>query len=182
MTGSSSGLVSVRAVNTCGEGDSISVQVTVRPEPNPVVTATGNTLSTGTYAGYQWLFNEVAIPGAQSQSYVATNSGGYRVRVVDANGCVDTSSVHNHTVLGIGDVELEQASLLFPNPASSVLYIKTPYKVDVAVYSMDGKLVLKHKNTTQIDISKLPAGMYQVKLNDQKGTLRKIEKLIVIRN
>jgi hypothetical protein len=36
---------------------------------------------------YQWYRNSVLIPGAVSVSYTATTTGGYTVKVTDANGC-----------------------------------------------------------------------------------------------
>lgn len=181
ITGSNSGSISVMARNTCDTSEAATFMVTVRPEPNPVITAAGNLLSTGSFAQYQWLFNEVPIPGAQSSSYTATNSGDYRVRVADAEGCIDTSAIFSHTLVGIDNIALDKDALLYPNPAHSMLYIKMPEKADVTIYSVEGKLIAQHRNTLQVDISDLPVGIYQVRLQDRKGRLVKVEKLIVIR-
>ncbi|RYZ29550.1 MAG: hypothetical protein EOP49_40500, partial [Sphingobacteriales bacterium] len=50
------------------------------------------TLSTSTTGtSFQWLKNDQVIPGATTSSYVATETGNYRVAVT--NSCIDTSSV-----------------------------------------------------------------------------------------
>ncbi|MEY4892079.1 MAG: hypothetical protein RIQ34_691 [Bacteroidota bacterium] len=48
-------------------------------------------LRAGAATSYQWLFNGAAIPGATAQQYNATQPGVYRVALVNALGCRDTS-------------------------------------------------------------------------------------------
>lgn len=179
MTGNTGGTITVMATNTCGNSTPIAMNVAVNPAPNPVITATGNVLSTGSYTSYQWFFNEVVIPGATSATYTATNGGGYRVRVVDANGCVDTSAVYNHTLVGIEDVPLAESIKVYPNPARSVLNISAPVSVHIAIYSLDGRLLLQKNDAEHIDIGHLSKGMYQVRISDKAGKLLKVEKLTV---
>lgn len=181
MTGNTGGTIAVLATSTCGNSTPITMDVTVTPAPDPVITATGNVLSTGTYVSYQWFFNEVVIPGATNATYTATNGGGYRVRVVDANGCVDTSAVYNHSVVGIEDVSLAASIKLYPNPAGSVLNISAPVSIHIMIYSLDGRLLLQQRDAERIDISRLAKGMYQVRINDKEGNLLKVEKLTVIK-
>jgi hypothetical protein len=181
MTGNTGGTIAVLATSACGNSTPITMDVVVNPAPNPVITATGNVLSTGTYVSYQWFFNEVVIPGAQSATYTATNGGGYRVRVVDANGCVDTSAVYNHTLVGIDDVPLAESIKVYPNPARSVLNISAPVNIHIAIYSLDGRLLLQKNDAEHIDISHLSKGMYQVHISDKAGKLMKVEKLTVIK-
>lgn len=56
------------------------------------------TLTTGSYASYQWRLNGADIAGAFAQTFVATQSGTYAVRVANANGCSVTSSGKSVTV------------------------------------------------------------------------------------
>lgn len=181
MTGNTGGTIAVLATSTCGNSTPITMDVVVNPAPNPVITASGNVLSTGSYVSYQWFFNEVVIPGAQSASYTAANGGGYRVRVVDAKGCVDTSAVYNHSVVGIEDIALAASIKVYPNPARSVLNISAPVSIQIAIYSLDGRLLLEQKNAEYIDISQLAKGIYQVRISDKAGKLLKVEKLTVIK-
>jgi uncharacterized protein (TIGR02145 family) len=48
-------------------------------------------MQAGFASSYQWLRNGTAISGATSRLYTATQSGIYRVALVNATGCVDTS-------------------------------------------------------------------------------------------
>lgn len=181
MTGTTSGVLSVAATNSCGTSTTTIAGIVVIAALNPVITASGNTMSTGSFSTYQWLFNEAVIAGATGQSYTATNSGNYKVRVTDGAGCIDTSSVFNLTVTGIED-RLGSASVsIYPNPASTVLHISTAKPLNIHIYSLDGRLVLQQQKTMQADIRLLPAGMYQVRLSDLGGNLLKIEKLAVVR-
>ena len=61
--------------------------------------ATGVTLSTGSYAAYQWQKDGADIPGATSGTLAITSSGGYAVRVADAQGCAGVSQPFQVTIL-----------------------------------------------------------------------------------
>jgi gliding motility-associated-like protein len=61
-------------------------------------------MQAGFASSYQWLRNGVAIAGATSRSYTATQTGSYRVALVNSSGCRDSS----RTV----------AVSLFPQPVS----------------------------------------------------------------
>jgi hypothetical protein len=54
----------------------------------PTVSQNGNILSSTTAVTYQWYKNGDLISGAISQTYNATQSGVYVVRITDSNGCV----------------------------------------------------------------------------------------------
>jgi ELWxxDGT repeat protein len=90
-----SGIYSVRATSTYCIGTSAGMTVTVYQNPSPTISgehsnicpATYVPLTTSSYSAYQWYFNEAAIPGATSQSYNATASGNYKVKVTDDVGC-----------------------------------------------------------------------------------------------
>lgn len=180
MTGTAAGTVSVSAANSCGSSTAFSMDVAVAGEPDPQITASGNTLSTGAYESYQWLFNEVAVPGATAQQYTATISGNYRVRVTDGAGCVDTSAIYNHSVVGISAPDLASAVSVYPNPATTVLYVQAPVKTDIVICSPDGREVLRRRHASQADVRHLAAGIYQVRLyNNDK--LIKVLKLTINR-
>ena len=58
----------------------------------------------------------------------------------------------------------ETKSTIYPNPASD--YISVDVKGEVCIYDLCGKLVLQTNNTSRIDVSSLPNGMYFVKVDD----------------
>lgn len=70
------------------------VTIHVSEELNPTLDLQETTLSTQSFAAYQWLDcdnNYAAIAGANFQSYTPSNTGNYAVQVT-LNGCVDTSA------------------------------------------------------------------------------------------
>ncbi len=107
FTATQSGSYAVRVTDAMGcMATSPGVAVTVNANPAPTVTgasagcqAPGVTLSTGSFAAYQWIKDTVDIPSATLQSYTATASGSYAVRVTDGNGCSGTSAGFPVTVL-----------------------------------------------------------------------------------
>jgi len=92
----------VVSTSGCSSAASSSVAVTVNPlPPTPTITPGGPTtfctggsvtLSSSSASGNQWLLNGSAIGGASNQTYIATASGNYTVRVTDANVCTSAAS------------------------------------------------------------------------------------------
>lgn len=61
-------------------------------DPEQVCTNGGQVrMQAGLASGYQWLRNGVALVGATSRLYTATQTGAYRVALVNSAGCRDTS-------------------------------------------------------------------------------------------
>ncbi|HLG34182.1 MAG TPA: T9SS type A sorting domain-containing protein [Bacteroidia bacterium] len=105
--------VTVTDANGC-VGTSAPLTVTVNPLPPAVVTPAGPvlicsnnpaTLSANTAPGYtyQWYNNAVEIPGATSSDYIASATGLYSVRIIDANGCTSLSN-EVQVIQGVGPV------------------------------------------------------------------------------
>lgn len=80
-----------------------SVTITVNPLPAAVITASSQgicpggsaQLSVGNGALWQWMYNGSLIAGANSQSYLASQTGQYTVQVTDTNSCSAVSQVLN---------------------------------------------------------------------------------------
>ncbi len=66
---------------------------------------------------------------------------------------------------------------IYPNPAKNNLYLNSIEQFQIELYDMTGKLVLQ-KTGNQIDISRLPNGIYIVKGNSVSGK-QFAKKLIV---
>ncbi|MCS7085907.1 MAG: choice-of-anchor V domain-containing protein [Bacteroidia bacterium] len=89
---SAPGNYSLSLTDECGSTVEASV-VVVGVEPQiPVVTRTGNTLSSSPAQTYQWYFNGTAVVGANQADYSPTQDGTYTVEVVDSNGCTAVSA------------------------------------------------------------------------------------------
>ena len=86
----------------CISGVSNSIVVTVNPLPaTPTATPGGPTtfcaggsvlLTSSSASGNQWFLNGNPIGGATNQTYSATASGSYTVKVTDGNGCTSAAS------------------------------------------------------------------------------------------
>jgi hypothetical protein len=93
----SSGNLTVRGVNSCGNGPvSANYSITVNPPPyfniNPLgaVICQGDSVALSAYAGFTYLWSN----GATTQSIVVSTSGNYTVTVTDANGCTANRSAY----------------------------------------------------------------------------------------
>lgn len=112
-----SGQISVAGVNFCGPGaNSPALTVTVHPiPPSPVVTASGNILTSSAPTGNQWYFEGNPIAGATGKVWNAAQTGYYWCTVT-LNGC--TSPVSNKIYVVITSAgEIPESSIsLFPVP------------------------------------------------------------------
>ena len=107
---SSAGQYYCKVTGTCS-GNSNVIVVSVINNPTPTISSSTSlsfcvpgyvTLTANTFAGvnYQWQFNSVDIPGATSQTYNATQAGGYRV-IETANGCVKSKTISVKKATGV---------------------------------------------------------------------------------
>lgn len=159
--------VTVTDTNAC-TATSDSIIIITNPTPKPIITRSGNALSTGAFANYQWYDGGNKIPGANSQSYMLTQSGIYTVEVVDTNGCIGKSDTLNTT--GISTTQHQDVTV-YPNPATNTLTV-SGCACSADIYNVLGVKVL---TTTiklpreQIYITMLPPGNYVLQLTDMQG-------------
>ena len=109
----------------------------------PALVQSNDSLSTDSFASYQWIFNGEGIPGAHGRLYVAGQTGVYSVAVTDSNGCSDTSAGH---VVVIGGIPSTGAPAfgLYPNPSHGLVTIETGLPgAEVFVYNISGQLITK---------------------------------------
>lgn len=146
----------------------------------PAITANGNTLSTATgYNSYQWSLNGTAIPGATNNTYTAQANGDYTVAVVDNNGCSGTSDVFPFSSTGIENITAASVKI-YPNPANGVVYIASPVPVNATLIAVDGKVILSEVKAVTLNLEKVPAGVYSLKLTDEAGKFIKTEQLVLL--
>ena len=178
-TATTSGYYKVRTTGSNGcTGTSDSIKVTAYPLLVPTINRIGDTLFTGAgYLSYQWYRGATAITGATAYKYVLTQNGSYSVKVTDTAGCNGTSAAVPVNSLSIPGVS-GSAINIYPNPASGMVYIQAAGKVNAAIHSMDGKLVMLKKETDRIDISSLANGVYNLHLTDAHGKLLLVHKLV----
>jgi len=67
---------------------------------------------------------------------------------------------------------------IYPTPLSTTVHIKAPEKVNVTILNMVGQVVIEQQNTTDINMSSIPNGVYIIKVYDENNLLLKTEKLV----
>ena len=88
-----------------------------------------------------------------------------------------TGPIVTTQILGTGENSVEKIAI-YPNPAKDFVNINTNSKVSkVTVFGTDGKQLLEDSNS-KINVSKLPAGVYLLKIDfaDGKSSTQKIVK------
>ncbi len=159
----------------------------------PTVTATGATVvwhTNSTALSYDYVIDQTAadptVSGTNTtDTFAVTNNllalSTYYAHVrsnCGGNARSDWSTVSFTTpalppATGIDHYQAGNALVtVYPNPAHNELYIKTSLRLNISVYSTDGRLQLKAQATNKLDISQLPQGMYQLLFHDQDGKLR----------
>lgn len=152
--------------------------------PEPVIDI--NVLELGVsgnfvYSGYQWLLNDVVIPGATQRTYDVLENGDYRVVVYNEEGCTDTSDVYKVTNAGNGLSDLGRVGRqvrIFPNPTSSLIYIVAPVAINIDLYGVEGRLLKRVDDAQEVDLTEFANGLYFMKIYDLKGHFIKLEKIV----
>jgi len=165
--------------NISGCDSTVTLNLTIIPVDEPVIQVNGYVLSVrDAYATYQWFLNGDSIRGANDTSYTVTGNGLYQVAVSNGKGCSVTSRIYPVTNVNINNVNaISRQIRVYPNPATSGIYIKAPVTVNVKVSDLTGKLLKDQANATYIPMGDLAKGIYLLQITDEKGVLIKTEKI-----
>jgi hypothetical protein len=140
-------------------------------------TASVNTLTTfaSGATSWQWILNGNPIPGANSSTYVMTESGDYCVEVTFVTGCKKTSACAAQIFTGIETLIEENQMVVYPNPARTDLQIEWKNNVhSFEIVNMLGQK-LDHvdlpasKSSFTYSVRNLPRGMYQIVTFTENG-------------
>jgi hypothetical protein len=149
----------------------------------PVISQTSDTLYSGAYSSYQWYLNGVAIPGATSNSYIASQSGVYSVEVALDCGCSNISSRQVYVTVGLDEIFQSSNISMGPNPVENGLlnFFGIDEPVNVSIVNSVGIIAessyLDIYNTS-VNTGKLASGIYSVCIENKKGTKLAVKKLI----
>ncbi len=172
--GGTSGMIKVVAINSCGNSDTATLQITVNPAPHPTITQTGNILTVNqTYNSYQWLRNGQDLAGANGTSYAVNLNGTYSLRVNGSNGCSGLSNeIEITNSNGIKDVLAQNGILVSPNPFNRSIRLEMPQNGQLRIMDITGNMVLmvalKAGNNT-IATEQIAAGTYLLQVFDRNG-------------
>jgi len=150
-------------------------QITSAAPAIPTITSNGNVLSASSATTYQWYVDGVLIPGATSQTYTATQSGAYVVRVTDSNGCwFSYSSMFDHSVItDISSFDNSFRFTVYPNPSNGIINLSSEIlpgtNFSVQVLDSRGRLVANEKNQMVLDLIHLENGVYFMNVYPEIG-------------
>jgi len=108
------------------------------------------------------------------------------INVDDANWSTANWTVQNYNIdphhyfsnncsgAGISDINESNAPMFYPNPTTGTIYLSE--QSNITLIDLSGKLLLEEKNTTQLDLSSLPAGMYFLRVGENNNQLVKVIK------
>lgn len=132
-------------------------------------------LSSGTGEFYQWYLNDSIISSATGTSYIATQSGSYRVSVIDSSGCLSSSGLSRFGETGINIINASPSIRIYPNPSMGRFTLEctdaTPQLVSIK--DAQGRLIMGNVTIAgqhQFDLSSLTEGIYYLHISDGKTT------------
>jgi len=161
------------------------VSITITNAPIPVITQSGEMLSSTTGDSYQWFLNGQPIAGATSQTYTPIFIGDYQVQLT-VGGCTRISGFFSVLVVGLQEKDFSLFNV-YPNPASSWITLhmqESCEEISVSIINTSGEIVKRMENVDlrnstdySIDISRLPSGLYFISVqNGEEKVMKKIIK------
>ncbi|MDR2011153.1 MAG: T9SS type A sorting domain-containing protein [Bacteroidales bacterium] len=147
------------------------IDISVSSENN-ILTANNSTSAT-----YQWLNcsnNYTPIEDATEQSFTTPAQGNFAVEITQ-NNCTDTSECHPLNFTEITNHITNPEIQLYPNPTNGKFFINLNEnfeKVDIDIFTYDGKLLEKYTNIAGPTIEYcLPniSGVYYISVTDSKN-------------
>jgi hypothetical protein len=181
QTYSSSGSYTQTLINSSGCDSILTINLTINSVSATVVPSGNFAIAQPANAtAYQWVDcnnGSAPIPNQTNQSFFAASSGNYAV-IVTQNNCSDTSACVSLITSIENYVYSEKSTLLFPNPTSGDIQIKTEKKIeDVQLVDVAGRIVpclLKADN--RLDLNKFDSGLYWVHIKTVDGIV--IQKVV----
>jgi hypothetical protein len=183
-------LTSNESCVTTSTVNSVGITMTVNQIPGtPVITQNGLVLTSSAPTGNQWYLNGVAIVGATSQTYTATQNGNYTV-VVSNSGCTSPASANSIvSTVGIDEAVNNGTSfVIYPNPNNgkfTVVFSTTEIMhYTITLHNAIGQVIYEEELkdftgyfTKNFDVIELGKGEYFLTIENSKH--QRMEKVIV---
>lgn len=142
--------------------------VTVISSSSVLCSSESATISVTGANSYTW------STGSTTSSIVVTptSTTAYTVNAFDMYGCSSSSVLTQNVDACIGIKELAVDKMkVYPNPANEILYFTDPenqfQNSEIEITNYLGQMVFKAPYTDEIDVSKLPQGIYTLKIITQ---------------
>jgi hypothetical protein len=170
----------------CASGQRVAVTIT-----KPVITQSGDVLTSSITSGNQWLLNGEIIEGATAGTYAPSVSGNYQTQVTLDNGCIALSDDFAYALVAKNPDKTTDIGLtIFPVPANT--YVNVVFTAKAAgdlqlalvntagqiVYQTSQKITAGNFNTVINTANRLP-GTYLLKVN--VGDKLYSKKLIIVK-
>lgn len=94
-------------------------------------------------------------------------------------GLVNGMESFSFDTLDVDNISLANAEIaVYPNPTQDQILVDTVLIINnLELYNVLGKLIIRNKDQNQIDLSKLPSGIYLLKVNASNG-MQVIKRII----
>ncbi|MCF8295938.1 MAG: T9SS type A sorting domain-containing protein [Saprospiraceae bacterium] len=166
--------VEVIDTNQCFQYDSIIVDINPLPAA-PMVTILDSLFTAPAGFTYKWYSYNNIIPGATSQTYIATSPGIYYCEIYNSNGCHSKSGMLHYNNTSINSIENENNYVhVFPNPSNGLINIEIQnsdlQNIIIEVLNINGQIVLSKSfdnpfeySQTTLDLNMLNQGVYMLR-------------------
>ena len=164
------------------------LEVWAAPDHDTIYIGETNTLYASAIGGlgdytYSWSpADNLDDATAQVPVFTATEGGDFTYTVTVSDGQESASASVSFFVIdnmGIGEMDKDLVSL-YPNPANATVYIKgiqNNGELQVSVINLQGQVVSRSANTTEINVSTIESGIYFVKIECEGQQF--LKKLVV---
>jgi PKD repeat protein len=174
----SPGSYSLKVTNTenC-DATSTVANLFFKPTPvKPIVTVSGNVLTSSSTTGNQWYNSTGIISGETGQTYSASSIGQYYT-IVTLNGCPSPSSdVVNFPATGMASISKNNSVSVYPNPNNGSFTIVPDQRIDgevlVKLFDLTGRIVfeeVRSDNNLSIQTTGLANGTYMLVIQTNDG-------------
>ncbi len=173
--------VTLTVVDECENTSTCSFAITISGLEIPLIEEEGTISTSVEGINYQWyVCGGNAIQGANESTFTPEESGEYSVFVI-TGACGGSSDCIEVIVTGIEEQALNYDVSLFPNPNNGQFTVRIEdmknEDISLQVYNNLGQLILSKKiygeQETGIDLGIQSAGMYSLRLGNEKGYVQK---------
>lgn len=150
--------------------DNLAFWKRATPTANYAWNANGATVSVANQSTnateYEWLWGDGKRSEGNASSHTYAAAGTYEVTLVASRHCM-TDTARQMVTVNEGHVGMDLAEAgvsLYPNPTSGSIRIEAENFVEAQVMDCSGKVVMDHCTAKELDLGRLPKGVYVVRI------------------